>query len=231
MLLTEPLEVTYSKLFSFAKDKLVSIRHAISITELSSAFHLPLSAEAVSELRDLQRNLTGFVLSPSAKDTWNIVTSKTGSCIPSKIYKLHFQHIPNHFPSKWIWKSKCMSKHKLFAWIILHNRINTHDMLLTRHWNVSSSHDCVLCPLHVLEDWSHLFFECNFSVCIWSYLQILWGVGSGPEMIKFAKKHFKGPCFTEVLILSCWNIWKNREMIGSSKQLGRPSYLGIKVSY
>jgi hypothetical protein len=29
-------------------------------------------------------------------------------------------------------------------------------------------------------------------------------------MLKFAKRHFMGPCFTEVVILSYWNIWKQR---------------------
>jgi hypothetical protein len=56
----------------------------------------------------------------------------------------------------------------------------------------------------------HLFFECNFSTRIWAYLQIFWGGGSGPEMLQRAKNKFKGPCFTEIVILACWNIWKQR---------------------
>jgi hypothetical protein len=24
------------------------------------------------------------------------------------------------------------------------------------------------------------------------------------------KRRFKGPCFTEIIILACWNIWKQR---------------------
>jgi hypothetical protein len=166
--------------------------------------------EAAHELRLLQQNLDGFVLNPDLADTWNLKCSKDGTCIPKKIYDLSFQHLPNHFPSQWIWKSKCMSKHKFFAWLILHDRINTREMLIRRNWKVTDDHTCVLCPSKILEDWSHLFFQCYFSTRIWSYLQISWGMGSGPEMLMHAKKQFNGPCFVEIVILSCWNIWKQR---------------------
>src|SRR3954467_1718510 len=122
------------------------------------------------------------------------------------MYKGYFKNIPNHFPSQWISSSKCTSKHKFFAWLIIHERINTKDMLLRRHWNVSDNHDCVICPCHTLEDWSHLFFECNFSIRVWTYLQVAWGSGSGLEISKQAKQNFKGPCFIEIAILACWNI-------------------------
>ena len=83
-------------------------------------------------------------------------------------------------------------------------------MLFRSHWNVTNDHTCVLCPGKNYEDWSHLFFECMFSVRIWTYLQINWGSGSGPEMLKKAKRKFQGPCFVEIVILACWNIWKQR---------------------
>jgi hypothetical protein len=49
-----------------------------------------------------------------------------------------------------------------------------------------------LCSRHVLEDWSHLFFECSFSLRIWTYLQIYWGSRSEPEMLKEAKNKDSG---------------------------------------
>ena len=112
--------------------------------------------------------------------------------------------------SNWIWKSKCQSKHKFFAWLILHDRINTKDMLIRRNWTVSGTHYCVLCAAQVLEDWRHLFFNCMFSSRIWNFLQIPWKPGNTTEVMTYAKKHFSGPCFTEVIILACWGIWKQR---------------------
>jgi hypothetical protein len=103
-----------------------------------------------------------------------------------------------------------MSKNKFFAWLILQDRINIRDMLLRRHWTVDSNHNFVLCPCKILEDWSHLFFEYNFSIMIWSYLQINWGNGSSPEMLKYARTKFMGACFVEIVILACWCIWKRR---------------------
>jgi hypothetical protein len=50
-----------------------------------------------------------------------------------------------------------MSKHKFFAWLILHDIINTREMLIRRNWKVTDDHACVLCPSKSLEDWSHLF--------------------------------------------------------------------------
>jgi hypothetical protein len=29
-------------------------------------------------------------------------------------------------------------------------------------------------------------------------------------MLMQAKKQFKGPCFVEIVILACWNMWKQR---------------------
>jgi hypothetical protein len=74
-------------------------------------------------------------LTDETKDTW-LVEKGNGQYKPSLIYRLHFGSVLNHTPSVWLWKSKCTSKHKFFAWLILHDRINTKDMLLRRHWNV-----------------------------------------------------------------------------------------------
>ena len=105
---------------------------------------------------------------------------------------------------------KCQSKHKFFAWLILHDRINTKDMLLRRNWHVTDTHVCILCAAQIHDDWRHLFFNCVFSSRIWNFLQIPWSPGNTAETLRYAKKHFAGPCFTEIVILACWGIWKQR---------------------
>jgi hypothetical protein len=146
-----------------------------------------LSNEVGSELRGLQDLLQGVKLS-EVDDERNITSTKSGEIIPNKVYKLSFRHILSHFPSQWIWKSKCTSKHKFFAWLILYDHINTKYMLRRRHWNATSDHDCVLCHNHCLEDWSHLFYECTFIVEVWIYLQINWAQGSGPDVKEHQEK-------------------------------------------
>jgi hypothetical protein len=96
------------------------------------SFHLPLSIEAHNELAQLQEFVHDVSLMENTNDAW---VFKLGSRAfrPSKMYKQAFSHMENHQPSFWIWKSKCTSKHKFFAWPILHDRKNTNDMILRRH--------------------------------------------------------------------------------------------------
>jgi hypothetical protein len=84
-------------------------------------------------------------------------------------------------------------------------------MLRRRNWNVTNGYTCVLCHAHQIEDWIHLFFDCNFSRRIWSYLQVEWSQGDTIEEMFFkARKEFAKSFFFEVVILACWHIWKQR---------------------
>jgi hypothetical protein len=67
-----------------------SVQQALSISDMEEAFHLPLSAKALLELNALHLDLHGYTLIPSMDDKWHITSSKSGLCIPSKIYKFHF---------------------------------------------------------------------------------------------------------------------------------------------
>jgi hypothetical protein len=60
-------------------------------------------------------------------------------------------------------------------------------------------------------------------------MQINWGYGSGPQMLKKAKRLFRGPCFVEIVILACWNIWKQRNE--KIFQYQRPSFQGWKRGF
>ena len=48
-------------------------------------------------------------------------------------------------------------KVKVFAWLVVMDRINTKDMIQCRHWKIDDTPDCVLCHAHLLEDRNHLF--------------------------------------------------------------------------
>jgi hypothetical protein len=75
-----------------------------------------------------------------------------------------------------------------------------------------------------------LFFECNFSERVWNYLQINWTHGQEVQMILSATKlSFGKPFFMEVLILSCWSIWKQRN--GQIFQGERPTFSGWKRNF
>ena len=68
-----------------------------------------------------------------------------------------------------------------------------------------------------------------YSSRIWNYLQIDWIDGTHAACLQHAKKNFSGPCFTEVLILACWNIWKQRNA-WIFKDI-RPTFRGWKAGF
>jgi hypothetical protein len=45
----------------------------------------------------------------------------------------------------------------------------------------------------------------------------------------YARKRFKGPCFVEVTIMACWNIWKYRN--DRTFKLIRPTFRGWKAGF
>ena len=102
-------------------------------------------------------------------------------------------------------------------------------MILRRKWKVTENNCCVLCVSHGLETQNHLFFECLFSSRIWSYLQIGWSPDPIYSSISNARKRFQGPCFIEITILACWNIWKQRNNYIFENV--RPSFRGWKAGF
>lgn len=103
------------------------------------------------------------------------------------------------------------------------DRLNTQDMLLRRHWNVSGSPLCVMCATQARGTRDHLFFNCNFDVRVWNYMQIDWPSGVDMKDIAVAaRRNFTKPFFTNVVFWACWNIWIIRNARVFSNE--RPSF-------
>ena len=99
-------------------------------------------------------------------------------------------------------------KIKVFAWMLIMDRLNTKDMVERRHWHMDDGVFCLLCSFRTRETKNHLFFECNFSVRIWNYLQITWSPGNDmSDIVLQAKQDFAKPFFTKVVFIARWNIW------------------------
>jgi hypothetical protein len=123
-----------------------------------------------------------------------------------------------------------MMRTKFFASLLINDRVNTRDMLMRRHWNVTKDTHCVLCPTRAYEDRLHLFFTCNFSQRVWNYLQIDWSQAQDIQATAFAARNdFGKPFFMEVVIIALWNIWKQRN--GQIFRNDRPSFSGWKCSF
>ena len=160
-----------------------------------------------SDLTTLQSLLGGHNRAPGSKDIW--FWNGTAKGYSPKLFYSHTFASESFNPlTAWIWKSSCTMKIKVFAWMLIMDRLNTKDMVDRRHWHLEDGVSCVLCPLQTRETRDHLFFNCNFSVRIWNYLQIDWSSGdSMAHLVLNASRSFRKPFFTEVVFIACWNIW------------------------
>ena len=73
-----------------------------------------------------------------ALDTWSYIWgNEFYSSI--KAYKVLIGHkqTPPHF--SWIWKSSCQPKNKVFFWMLLHDRVNTRNLLRGKTLNWKST--------------------------------------------------------------------------------------------
>ena len=108
-----------------------------------------------------------------------------------------------------IWKTKCMMKHKVFAWLFMMDSLNTWDMLVRRQCPIPDA-KCVTCQQE-RETNEHLFFSCNFSLLCWSALGISWNMSLNlADRLSTAERLWKQPMFLECAIICAWNIWKQR---------------------
>jgi hypothetical protein len=202
------LSERFHRLFSFVKDDKISVRDMVMLIDRTEEFYRPLSAQAYEEFCFIQDKLDQLQLTPVGHDEWKCAK---GTYRAHHYYLSLYAHIQVDPQYSWIWKSKCTMKLKMFAWLLLSDRLNTKDMIQRRHWNVTDNYNCVLCAGHIHEDRDHLFFNCNFSTRVWNYLQTNWGhYGTMVQTAEMARRGFNHSFFTEVVIIACWNIWKVR---------------------
>lgn len=171
--LEQPLELSHPRAFSFTKLEDASIADFLSITTLPEGFHLPLTAHARLEVHDMQVLTTPTTLGPT-NDEW---TCMWGTAYSSrKFYAHYFRDVEADEAFRWIWKSRCTMKIKVFTWLLAADRINTRNMLHRRHYNVGNNVNCTLCGGGAEETVEHLFFECPFSANCWSSIGLTWRV-------------------------------------------------------
>ena len=66
-----------------------------------------------------------------------------------------------HNAFKWLWKSSCQNKHKVFFWLLLKDRLSTREILKRR--NMYLPDYSFVCYGQVVEEsLEHLFIQCHF---------------------------------------------------------------------
>ena len=102
----------------------------------------------------------------------------------------------------------CQSKHKVFFWLVLNNRMSTRNML-RRRMHLDDYH-CVLCQQSSEETLMHLLFYCPFA-------KDCWGPGifslqnSSLRLRSFKIGTLQNVSFAlDIFILICWATWTMR---------------------
>jgi hypothetical protein len=200
----------FPRLYSYALDEDLSVCDVVTSTDFSTSFALPLSVEAYEEFLQVTQVVQDITLDATVVDqrtfTWG-----TSIYTAAKYYNFVFSHLPNNLALDAIWKSQALPKLRVFAWLLMHDRQNTKELMMRKNWALESGPSCVMCGDDMTESRDHLFFDCSFALRCWSALGIHWDT-SQPITERFirAKQSFTGPCFMEVLVCSAWNIWKER---------------------
>jgi mannosylglycoprotein endo-beta-mannosidase len=141
-----------------------------------------------------------------------------GNYTSKSAYSVQFRGTYCSFDTKAIWKASAEGKHKLFAWLLVQNRILTADLLLVRNWLCQPV--CILCD----QNWEttvHLCLHCVyarevwFMVSNWAEVTIqvpaqdvstkVWWNGAMQERSKSLARRAAA-----ILMCTGWNLWKER---------------------
>lgn len=163
------MNTLFPELLSFAKNKQIDFADGHAQTPLHSLFHLPLSQQAHSQLLLLQ-DLLGDVSVNGEPDKWSYIWN-SGKFSIKKTYKHLSGHQNIHPAFKWIWACSCQSKHKVFFWLLLKDRLSTRELLQRKNM-VLQDYNCVLCNAAIQETSVHLFLECPFASQCWSLINV-----------------------------------------------------------
>lgn len=146
------LNECFPHLFSFAKNTLITVEVALNLEYLEDLFHLPLTVQAYEEFEQLEIICEELKSYREYNDTWSyILGSEQFSSSRAYNYMIGVKLVPPHF--QWIWNNSCQPKHKIFFWMVLHDRINTRNLLRRKTFHLESYN----CAVHTCQHEETLF--------------------------------------------------------------------------
>jgi hypothetical protein len=205
-----PLNLQLPHLFSFVVDENASVLQVRTLEQLSSHFHLPLSNEAFAQFQTLQDLMVNLPVGNDS-DSWEVFGSATNFKVSPAYKHIVGQHVVYPAINK-LRKTSCHSKHRVFFWLLLQDRLNTRQ-LLQRKFFFLPDYSCTMCGSLQMESRNHLFFTCPFAIMCWQYISPRWtsptGLGKSSllmESLDSLTTAIGKPCSLDIIILGCWSI-------------------------
>ncbi|WVZ90520.1 hypothetical protein U9M48_036814 [Paspalum notatum var. saurae] len=136
-------------------------------------------------------------------------------------YRAQFLGSYSGHKSNLIWRARAENKCKVFAWILIKNKILTADNLAARGWPHQTSctlcngpmesalHLCLSCP-YAQEVWNHVLAWENLSLPQQAEPRYATNLGEWWESAATLFPASRRRDFSGVVIYTMWNIWKER---------------------
>jgi len=214
-----PLSAQFPQAYSFARNKSITLQAAQASEQLTNIFSLPLSQQAFQQMQSIQQILNERGSQDQNKDEWHYFDTHSKFKAAKAYKKLLGQQVidPAH---RWLWKSYCQPKHKVFFWLLLKDRLSTRNLLRRKQMELQSF-NCVFCLANLEETTQHLFWACPFAQHCWGSLHLhVLHLEDSFSNIAAIKDQLNNQFFMVIIILMCWTIWKVRnEMIFNNRQL------------
>jgi hypothetical protein len=213
-------EISTAILFSLIKN--ISLK-AFRDREIQNHFWRHLSLQASTQMTEL---LNHIQTNPNEADKWSYVWN-SDNFISKKAYH-QIIGINDASPIfKWMWKSCVMGKHKFFFWLLLHNRLNTRELLKRKNMELQD-YTCVLCNGSIEENLLHLLFECSFSKWCWRFVNVRWDTSlPTQDMLIRSRRQFNSSIFREVVIEMWQSLMVQQSLLVDGK---RPSGMNLNLS-
>ena len=116
--------------------------------------------------------------------------------------------VPPQF--NWIFNCSFQPKHKVFLWKLLHDRLNTRNLLRRKTFHLDI-YNCAIKNCQQEETLQHLFWTCSFAAqCCDRVCPSRQANVSVLEAFADIRQKLHVPFFMEIIILESWAIWISR---------------------